>query len=86
MDVTANSIKISQEFLGDAPMKLQTTNIQEIYNHYQHFDSEQLLVIDFRCKDSYNSSHIVDSINIPLDRFKITHFTNFNEPCILNNY
>ena len=31
-------------------LKIQTTNAQELYNHYQYFKNEQILVIDFRNK------------------------------------
>lgn len=29
-------------------LKIQTTNAQELYNHYQYFKNDQILVIDFR--------------------------------------
>jgi len=74
------------KFMGDNSLKVQTTNIQEIYNHYQHFDNEQLLVVDFRSKAAFQKYHIVDSINIPLDEVEISKLISFDESEFIESY
>lgn len=51
----------------DAPMKIQTTNAQEVYNHYQVFEAEQILILDFRSREAFEKCHYVDSISVPHD-------------------
>jgi hypothetical protein len=47
-----DNAQIWRNFIGTDgwTLKIQTTNAQEIYNHYQNYETEQVLVIDFRSK------------------------------------
>ncbi|CAI2369738.1 unnamed protein product [Moneuplotes crassus] len=69
----------------DMKVKLQTTNAQELYNHFQVFKS-QILIMDFRPKEQFEQSHLVGSINIPSDKVKEADFTNFDEDSFLEKF
>lgn len=67
-------------------LKIQTTNAQELYNHYQYFKNDQILVIDFRNKKSFESWHITGSINVPIDELWVSELINFNEERFIKKY
>lgn len=68
------------KYIGfDAPLKIQTTNAQELYNHYQFFDRDQIIVLDFRCQKAFEKCHIVGSINVPTEACTPSDFLNFSE-------
>lgn len=73
-------------FLSGSCLKVQTTNIQEIYNHYQHFDSDHLLILDFRSKTDYEKYHIVDSISVPYEDLEIAELLEFDEARFTKKY
>lgn len=67
-------------------LKIQTTNAQELYNHYQYFKNDQILVIDFRNKKAFESWHLNGSINVPYDELKVSELINFNEEKFIKKY
>jgi hypothetical protein len=71
-DILKNKLKNTAarcaKFIGsDEPLKIQTTNAQEVYNHYQVFKSEEILILDFRSQKAFEDCHFLESINIPYD-------------------
>jgi cyanophycinase-like exopeptidase len=75
------------KFIGsDVPIKIQTTNAQEVYNHYQVFDAEQILILDFRSRKAFEKCHFVDSISVPHDVCALTDFLSFKEQEFSNKY
>lgn len=79
MKSCSTTIERCSEFMGTEPLKIQTTNGLEIYNNVQHFEECQYMVFDFRCKNSYESYHLKNSINIPIEECTIDDFINFDE-------
>ena len=86
LEIYKNTTKRCVKFMDEDNLKVQTTNIQEIYNHYQHYSNDLILVLDFRSKKLYENCHIIDSINIPLDGSKITDFILFKEANFLKQF
>lgn len=79
MKVSYQILKECAEFIGSAPLKIQTTNAQEIYNNLQYFKPSELVVFDFRSKAAFESCHIRDSISIPLDSCAPSDIIKFDE-------
>jgi rhodanese-related sulfurtransferase len=70
----------------DSPLKIQTTNAQGIYNLYQVFGADQILIIDFRSQAAFENSHFVGSINVPHESYAMSDFLNFNETEFMKKY
>jgi protein-tyrosine phosphatase len=90
-DILKNKLKNTAsrclKFIGsDKPLKIQTTNAQEVYNHYQVFKSEEILILDFRSKEAYEDCHFLESINIPHDAWSLNDFLSFSEKEFSNKY
>lgn len=73
-------------FLGEASLKIQLTNGQELYNHLQYFDNSKLLVIDFRSRVNFNNYHIKGSLNVPLEECTIDELVKFDESAFIAKY
>jgi len=78
--------KKSFGFLSGEPVKIQTTNGQEVYNHMQFFDDSQWLVIDFRSEECYSYYHLRNSINVPLDQLTLEEIVSFDESKFVSKY
>jgi hypothetical protein len=64
------------DFIGLDPIKIKTTNAQDIYNQYQIFP--RILVFDLRSMTLYKTWHLKWSINFPVDILKDNSFINFD--------
>jgi Dual specificity phosphatase, catalytic domain len=67
-------------------LKIQTTNAQELYNHYQYFKNDQMLVLDFRSKKDFENWHLTGSINVPSDELRVSDLINFAEEKFIKKY
>lgn len=74
------------DFLATSPLKIQTTNAQEIFNHLQFFKNNQFLIVDFRSKDAFDNCHIKDSINVPIEECAPDDLVEFDEHLFINKY
>ena len=50
-----------------------------IYNNFQYFVKNEMVIFDFRSRDAFQDCHIKNSINIPLESWTPYDFINFNE-------
>lgn len=75
------------KFIGlDSPLKIQTTNAQQLFNHYQSDFRDHILVLDFRTQKEFEKYHISGSLNVPLDVCSPSDFITFSEASFLNKY
>ena len=51
--LTKEDIKADIDFLGTEPININTTNAQQIFNHYQMYSN--ILVFDLRSRKLYKS-------------------------------
>jgi len=82
LKILAKTAKRCAQFIStDTPLnklKIQTTNAQEIYNHYQVFNNSQILILDFRNKESFEHCNFIGSINVPSDELSLSYLLQFD--------
>jgi protein-tyrosine phosphatase len=75
-NLSEEEIREELDFIGLDPIKIKTTNAQDIYNQYQIFP--RILVFDLRSMTLYKTWHLKWSINFPVDILKDNSFINFD--------
>lgn len=83
-NLTEEDIRAGIDFVGTDPMKIKTTNAQDIYNQYQIFP--RILVFDLRSSTLYKSCHLKCSVNFPVESFRDNHFINFDPDEIISKF
>lgn len=74
------------DYMASEPLKIQTTNAQEIFNHLQFFDGHQFLIIDFRTRESFENYHVKDSLNVPLEECTAEELISLDENTFINKF
>lgn len=71
------------DFIGSEPVRIKTTNAQQIYNFYQIFP--QVLICDMRDSSHFNNCHLNCSINLPVNKIKGDDLINFDPKKIMES-